>query len=126
MSEPVKTTMRIPPVEMPVTTEAIEQSKSSFAASAGSARLCECGRETTQPTECMVCQQERVLRAAPELLSALEELLFAVENADETGYVTDCGFINLDAIHANAHAAIEKARGPNVTLTHGDEQEGNQ
>lgn len=34
----------------------------------------------------------RNLEAAPDLLDALKQLLFASENADETGYVTDAGF----------------------------------
>ena len=34
------------------------------------------------------------------------ELLFAAENADETGYVTDVGFLDLEALHAKARAFI--------------------
>lgn len=41
----------------------------------GSARPCpECGRETKQVGECLVCQSERIMRAAPDLLAALKEV----------------------------------------------------
>lgn len=46
-----------------------------------------------------------------ELLTALESLLFIAENADETGYVTDYGFINIEAEQAKARAIIAKAKG---------------
>lgn len=52
----------------------------------------------------------RLIAAAPALLEALEKLLFAVENADETGYVTDHGFIDLDAINEAARAAIQSTQ----------------
>jgi hypothetical protein len=42
-----------------------------------------------------------------ELSTLVEELLFAAENADETGYVTDVGFIDLDKLHDRARAALK-------------------
>lgn len=51
----------------------------------------------------------RLIASAPALLDALKNLLFAVENADETGYVTEHGFIDLDAINAAARSAVESA-----------------
>jgi len=44
------------------------------------------------------------------LLDALKNLIFAAENADETGYVTDVGFVDLYKIYAEAHAAIQSAQ----------------
>ena len=49
--------------------------------------------------------------AAPDLLAALEALLAVSECADETGYVEDCGFVDLEKVQANARAAIAKAKG---------------
>lgn len=50
--------------------------------------------------------------AAPELLEALKLLLIAHDcGADETGYVTDVGFLDIDAFTAKARAAITKAEG---------------
>ncbi len=46
------------------------------------------------------------LRQAREIIT---ELLFAAENADETGYVTDVGFINLDELHEKARALTTSA-----------------
>ena len=46
------------------------------------------------------------------LIDLLEQMLFAVENADETGYVTDVGFIDLDALHNKVRAAIADSRPP--------------
>ena len=42
--------------------------------------------------------------------SLLEQMLNVAENADETGYVTDCGFVDLDKLHANVRAAIDAAK----------------
>lgn len=53
----------------------------------------------------------RLIAAAPELLEALESLLAVSECADETGYVEDCGFVDLEKVQANARAAINKAKG---------------
>jgi hypothetical protein len=43
-----------------------------------------------------------------ELVASLRDVLFAAQNADETGYVTDVGFLDLDAIHDKAHALLAK------------------
>ena len=42
--------------------------------------------------------------------SLLEQMVNVAENADETGYVTDCGFVDLDKLHAEVRAAIDAAR----------------
>lgn len=71
--------------------------------------------ENGQPGDCLETEgaTARVIAAAPELLKAVEELLIASEWADETGYVVDVGFLDVDAIKAKAVAAIAKARGQN-------------
>jgi DNA repair exonuclease SbcCD ATPase subunit len=43
------------------------------------------------------------------LASLLEQMLNVAENADETGYVTDCGFIDLDKLHAEVRSALAPA-----------------
>lgn len=40
------------------------------------------------------------------LRSLLQQMLDVAENADETGYVTDVGFVDLDKLHAEARAAL--------------------
>lgn len=45
-----------------------------------------------------------------ELHRMLTQVLGAAENADETGYVTDVGFVDLDALHAQAHALLARTR----------------
>lgn len=53
----------------------------------------------------------RLIAAAPDLLAALKTLLLTSEWADETGYVEDVGFVNLETVQQQAHAAIAKATG---------------
>ncbi|WP_153811358.1 hypothetical protein [Terrimicrobium sacchariphilum] len=53
----------------------------------------------------------KLFAAAPELLAALKELLMVREWADETGYVQDVGFVDVESIHEKARAAIAKAEG---------------
>lgn len=65
-------------------------------------RQCACGRETFELVECAVCQQERVIRAAPEMLAALQ----AVVLSDDTS----CGF---SKACRQARAAVNAALGPN-------------
>lgn len=45
-----------------------------------------------------------------KLADHLEQMLNVAENADETGYVADCGFIDLDKLHAKVRTAIDAAR----------------
>lgn len=45
-------------------------------------------------------------------LETLKNLLFAYENADETGYVTDVGFLDVDATCKTAHELTDKALSP--------------
>lgn len=55
---------------------------------------------------------ERLARAWNNLgpvCEVLGELLFAAENADETGYVTDVGFLDLEALCEKARAALALA-----------------
>ncbi len=40
------------------------------------------------------------------LRSLLQQMLDVAENADETGYVTDVGFVDLDKLHAKVRAAL--------------------
>lgn len=40
----------------------------------------------------------------------LKKMLDVAEIADETGYVEDCGFVDLDKLHAEVRAAIDAAR----------------
>ena len=40
------------------------------------------------------------------LRKLLQHMLDVAENADETGYVTDAGFVDLDALHAEVRAAL--------------------
>ena len=51
-------------------------------------------------------QSEEVKRLA----DLLEQMVNVAENADETGYVTDVGFVDLDKLHAKAREAIAAAR----------------
>lgn len=53
----------------------------------------------------------RLIASAPELLEALQQLIMCAEYADETGYVADVGFVDIDSIHDKARAAIAKAIG---------------
>lgn len=53
----------------------------------------------------------RLIAAAPELLAALKNLLAAHHCADETGYVADVGFLDMDAIEKAADDAIAEAEG---------------
>lgn len=66
-----------------------------------------------QPGDCLETEgaTARLMAAAPELLEALQFLLAASECADETGYVEDHGFVNLEELQARARAAIAKAEG---------------
>ncbi len=41
-----------------------------------------------------------------ELKSLLQQMLDVAENCDETGYATDCGFVDLDKLHAKVRAAL--------------------
>jgi hypothetical protein len=50
----------------------------------------------------------RLKREHAELVELAKELLFAAENADETGYVTDVGFIDLDALHGKTRALLAR------------------
>lgn len=38
--------------------------------------------------------------------SLLEQMLDVAENADETGYVADVGFVDLDKLHAEVRATL--------------------
>lgn len=40
------------------------------------------------------------------LRSLLQQMLDVAENADETGYVADAGFVNLDKLHAEVRRAL--------------------
>lgn len=53
----------------------------------------------------------RLIAAAPELLEALEFLVFAFESCDETGYVDGHGFIDTEDLKEKARQAIAKAKG---------------
>lgn len=46
-----------------------------------------------------------------EMAEALEAELNTAENADETGYVTDVGFVDLDKLHANSRAVLARYHG---------------
>lgn len=41
------------------------------------------------------------------LRGLLEQMLNVAENADETGYVTDVGFVDLDKLHAEVRTALK-------------------
>jgi hypothetical protein len=51
-----------------------------------------------------------------ELAEALKDMLFAAENADETGYVADVGFIEIDALYAKARAALARHASARKTI----------
>jgi len=55
---------------------------------------------------------EPIKDASPDLLAALKDMLLAAEWADETGYVQDVGFLDIEAIYESARKAIAKAEGP--------------
>jgi hypothetical protein len=41
-----------------------------------------------------------------KLQGLLQQMLDVAENADETGYVTDVGFVDLEKLHAEVRAAL--------------------
>lgn len=41
------------------------------------------------------------------LRSLLQQMLDVAENADETGYVADVGFVDLDKLHAEVRTALK-------------------
>lgn len=43
---------------------------------------------------------------AEKLRALLQQMLNVAENADDTGYVTDVGFVDLDKLHAEVRAAM--------------------
>ena len=49
--------------------------------------------------------------AIPDVVEACKELLYTAENADETGYVTDHGFIDMDALFLKVRTALAKLEG---------------
>lgn len=56
-------------------------------------------------------QRTCLSESAPELLEALQELLYVQQCADETGYVDGVGFVDVDSTVKKAEAAIAKATG---------------
>lgn len=46
-------------------------------------------------------------RENAKLRSLLQQMLDVAENADETGYVTDVGFVDLDKLHEEVRAALK-------------------
>lgn len=55
-------------------------------------------------------QRDTALDALRETVGALENKMFASDNADETGYVTDAGFLDLEAIDEAARSALTTAK----------------
>ena len=45
-----------------------------------------------------------------ELAELVETLLNVAENADETGYVTDCGYVDIEKFHEEARALLARHR----------------
>lgn len=60
------------------------------------------------------CTEQRLATRIAMFSDYLEQMLNVAENADETGYVQDCGFVDLDKLHANVRAAIDAAKSPEV------------
>lgn len=54
----------------------------------------------------------QMFAAAPDLVGALKTLLAVSECADETGYVEDCGFVDIETVQQRARDALAKALGP--------------
>lgn len=48
----------------------------------------------------------KVADETERLRSLLEQMLNVAENADETGYVTDVGFVDIDKLHGEVRAAL--------------------
>lgn len=48
-----------------------------------------------------------VVEENTKLRSLLQQMLDVAENADETGYVTDVGFVDLDKLHAEVREALK-------------------
>ncbi len=46
-------------------------------------------------------------RENAKLRELLKHMLDVAENADETGYVTDAGFVDLDELHAEVRSALQ-------------------
>ena len=51
---------------------------------------------------------ESAINMEHELAEALREWLFIHDNADETGYVTDVGFYDVDKAHEKASALLAR------------------
>lgn len=49
----------------------------------------------------------RLVDQRDDLRSLLQQMLDVAENADETGYVADVGFVDLDKLHAEVRAALK-------------------
>lgn len=48
----------------------------------------------------------RKVAAAEGMAEAFSNLLGVSENADETGYIADAGFVDMDKMHELSHAAL--------------------
>ena len=57
------------------------------------------------------CAEIQNPAAIPDVVEACKELLYTAENADETGYVTDHGFIDMDALFLKVRTALAKLEG---------------
>lgn len=54
--------------------------------------------------------EERLTKAEGsnrKLSELLQQMLFVSENADETGYVTDVGFVDIDKLHNECREALK-------------------
>lgn len=64
-------------------------------------------RDRTKELSQLSATAQHPFREASEAVEkALTDLLFAVENADETGYGTDVGFLDLDKINEAARTSL--------------------
>lgn len=54
-------------------------------------------------------QRDAAFAESKALRELLEQMLNVVENADEIGYVTDVGFVDLDKLHNVVRAAIARS-----------------
>lgn len=86
----------IPPFDLPVTGE-----DRLVASALTGART---DREITRAAQHV---RHHVNAETSKLRSLLQSMLDVAENADETGYVTDVGFVDLDKLHEEVRGALE-------------------
>jgi hypothetical protein len=64
-------------------------------------------KKREEVTTALIEELTRQKTANTKLRELLTQMLNVAENADETGYVTDVGFVDLDKLHETVRAALK-------------------